>query len=222
MSLNAPQAVIFDMDGTIFATELIYHQAWQRAMKEMSLCVPDSVAHQLVGHHINACRTILNEHIPCMGTIDQLCHLSDVHFVKAISSETIPLKEGVLDLLDYLDEIGLPRVVATNSEKSRAQLKLKSSGLFERFKTVIGGNCVPRPKPAPDIFLKAAEYLDLPPAHCLVLEDSSPGVKAAYDAGMTVLMIPDIVPASEQARAQATAVCNSLFDVIDWIKNKSL
>ncbi len=220
MLQNKIQAVVFDMDGTIFATEALYFAAWQHAMEVLGLSMPSHVYNSLVGLHFDDCRVILKEYIPCAQTMDRLCDLSDIHFVKAISSGDIPLKEGIHDLLDYLEERGLPCAVATNTEKSRAQLKLKSSGLFDRFKAVIGGNCVTHPKPAPDIFLRAAEALGISPEACLALEDSPVGVTAAYQAGMTVFMIPDMVPASDEARAQATAVYPSLFDVIAWLKEK--
>ena len=220
MRITRPiKAAIFDMDGTIFATERLYHAAWRHAMEVLGINhIPDHTFGRLVGMRVDDCMRILSDHIPCQQTMGQLVDLADVQFVKLISNDPIPFKEGIHELLDYVKGLGLPCAVATNSEKSRAQLKLKSRGLFDRFRTVVGGECVHHPKPAPDVYLKAAESLEVPPEACLAFEDSAPGVASAYQAGMTVLMIPDMVDPTDEARAQAHAVLPNCFEVIEFLK----
>ena len=73
-------------------------------------------------------------------------------------------------------------------------------------------------KPAPDIFLAASMQLEVPPKHCLVLEDSDAGIQAAYDAGMTSVMIPDMKPPSEQSRAFARKVFGELGEFHDYFR----
>ena len=103
--------------------------------------------------------------------------------------------------------------VATSTERSVAQRQLGGLGLWRRFSVVTTGDEVINGKPAPDLFLLAAERLGVEPSRCLVLEDSEAGVMAAHRAGMRVFCVPDIKEPPERVLALADGVYSSLRHV---------
>lgn len=105
----------------------------------------------------------------------------------------LPLKPGVLDLLGRLD---LPRAIATSSSRRQADRKLARSGLSGQFRHVVVLEDVAMPKPAPDPYMLAARWLGVAPGRCLAFEDSETGAMSARAAGMTVVQVPDLLPAS--------------------------
>ena len=103
---------------------------------------------------------------------------------------------GLDELLALLDSRGLPKAVATSTERRQAAAQLGGLGLLERFNVIATGDEVRNGKPAPDLFLLAAHRLGMKPSQCLVLEDSEAGVIAAHRAGMHVWVVPDLKPPS--------------------------
>jgi HAD superfamily hydrolase (TIGR01509 family) len=130
-----------------------------------------------------------------------------------VAREGIALKTGLLEILDWLDRENVPRAVATSTRRARAVAKLAHASLLERFDAVVGGDEVPRGKPAPDIYLEAAHRIGVAPSACIVLEDSEPGVLAAFAAGMRPIMVPDIAPPSPSLAARGVTVLASLHEV---------
>jgi beta-phosphoglucomutase-like phosphatase (HAD superfamily) len=94
----------------------------------------------------------------------------------------------------------------------RARAKLGQAALLPRFHAIVGGDEVRAGKPAPDIYVEAARRLEVAPGDCVALEDSDPGVRAALAAGMTVLMVPDLVPPSAALMAAGPLVMASLHE----------
>ena len=130
-----------------------------------------------------------------------------------VARDGIALKTGVHEVLDWLDEVQLPRAVATSTRRARAKVKLTEAGLFQRIDALVGGDEVPHGKPAPDLPLEAARRLGVAPSDCVVLEDSHPGVRAAIAAGMPVFMIPDLVEPADDVIAAGAIVVRSLHHV---------
>ena len=130
-----------------------------------------------------------------------------------VAAEGISLKPGLDDILDLLDERGVAAAVATSTRRERARAKLDRVGLLHRFAALVGGDDVARGKPAPDIFLAAAERLGVAAGDCIVLEDSEPGIIAAAAAGMTPVMVPDLHPPSAELLLLEPLVLASLSAV---------
>jgi HAD superfamily hydrolase (TIGR01509 family) len=105
----------------------------------------------------------------------------------------IPHRPGLLQLLDHLEARKVPKAVATSTERERALWKLDRAGISRRFDAVAGGDEVSRGKPAPDIFLLAAERLGIPPAECAGFEDSPAGLLSLHTAGIRSIFIKDLV-----------------------------
>lgn len=121
----------------------------------------------------------------------------------------IPLKPGVFELLARVRHLGLPMAIATSSRRLPAATKVDVTGLRPWMTAVVSFDDVSQPKPAPDAYLHAARLLGVAPAACLAFEDSEVGCRSAWDAGLTVVQVPDIHPASGE---YAHFVAASLLD----------
>ena len=133
-------------------------------------------------------------------------------------AEGVALKAGVLELLDHLDELGLPRAVATSSSRANAREHLGHNGVFERFAVIVAREDVERHKPNPDPFLKAAALMGIAPEACLALEDSHNGVRAAHAAGMMTVMVPDLLEPTDEMHEKCVAIAESLHRVLDLVE----
>lgn len=204
-----PAAVLFDMDGLLIESEQALLQCWREAAQVLQLeALDDALWLSFVGLSDPACHELLRQRLDeeqLQALLRELQARYDAHV-----DAGIPLKEGVLELLALLDAHGMPRAVVTSTRRERALQKLARCGLLPRFDTIVTGSDVTHSKPAPDIYLLAAQRLDVPPARCIVLEDSVPGVRAALAAGMTTIQIPDLVAPDAATRALGHRIADSL------------
>ena len=122
--------------------------------------------------------------------------MNGLQFIKGCIAG-VDVKAG-FDMLHHLQATGIGRAVATSSAGHKAR-PFADVGLLPLFDHVTGGDEVKAGKPAPDVYLDAARKLGIAPADCLALEDSENGVTAALAAGMTVIQIPDLAPATRPA-----------------------
>jgi len=208
----AVRAVIFDMDGLMFDTERPARQAWFRAMSERGYVLDDGVYLRVIGRTSQATRAIFIEAFGPDLPIDAI-ESSASSYLRDLIEPTPPIKPGLLELLDHIDELGMMMAVASSTARAEVARRLSTCGLERRFSAVVGGDDVSIGKPAPDLFLRASELLRLPPADCVVLEDSRAGIQAAAAAGMTPVMVPDMVEPSALCLELAVHVVSSLSDV---------
>ncbi len=205
-----PDAVIFDMDGLMIDSERVSIACWTQAAHELALPLADDFWLRFVGLGDRDCERLLLQHIDA-GQVPALfarCH--DLY--EARTQEGLPLRPGILDLLQLLHDHGIARAVATSTRQPRASRKLAAAGLLPFFEVVVTSSDVAHPKPAPDIYLLAAQKLGKDPARCLALEDSPAGIRAAVGAGMTAIQVPDLVHPDDDLRALGHRIVDSLAD----------
>ena len=135
-----------------------------------------------------------------------------------VETQAIPVKKGVIQLLQWLQANNIPMAVATSTHKELAITKLKLAGLFDYFQLICNGCEVVNGKPSPDIFLLAAERLNIDPKRCLAFEDSSNGVRSAISAGCQVYQVPDLVIPCGNISALGHTICDSLEEVLIQLK----
>lgn len=210
------EAVIFDLDGTLLDTERVAQEAFLGACAEFAVPPRMDLLLRCVGAAEPITRRILQEGFGPQLDGAAFYATWSRHFEELGRHTPAPLKEGALMLLDTVAQLGLPMAIATSSQTPHALHKLGRAGLLERFRTVIGADQVNKPKPDPEVYLKAAEYLRVDPRACLALEDSEYGVRAAHAAGMTVIQVPDMTQPSADLRALGHIVLASLKDVAGY------
>jgi HAD superfamily hydrolase (TIGR01509 family) len=184
-------AVIFDLDGTLVDTESLLQVAGTRTFAKLGIEVEQSLLHSLIGKDDNTSAAIIRAAFPKLDFEEYVAICSAD--VAQMQAQNLPLKPGALEILR---RVGQPKAMATSSSRLQAEKKLMLTGLAVHFMHVITLDDVERAKPAPDPFLLAASRLGVDPARCLVFEDSEPGAEAAHSAGMTVVQVPDIIPAT--------------------------
>jgi HAD superfamily hydrolase (TIGR01509 family) len=207
-----PAAVIFDMDGLLFGSETLYLEAAVSAVTEIGHDAVTEVFYRMVGVPWTRNREILLEHYGAAFPVDDFVTVWLRHF-DVIAETRLELKPGALELLGTLDEMRLPRAIATSSSHRTVERHLSAHGLAGRFDAIVGHGDYENGKPAPDPFLKAAERLGIEPALCLALEDSHNGVRSASAAGMMTLMVPDLLEPTEEIRDLCASVVPDLHEV---------
>lgn len=212
-----PAAVLFDMDGLMIDSERAVLACWRSAASEFDVVFDEALLLSLVGLHEKLCMPRLREHHPD-ADIDGISARTDELYAAAVE-RGLPLKPGIFPLLHWLDAIKLPKTVATSTKRHRAEQKLTQTGLAAYFGAFVAGDDVENPKPAPDIYLKAATLLGVAPQDCVVLEDSEPGVRAALAAGMTPIQIPDLLLPGPAMHALGHRIVASLDDAHQLLRS---
>lgn len=211
------RAVIFDMDGLLLDSERIALAVVAEAAAELGLPWREEVGLAMVGLTSRDSDLVVRRHLGEDFPMDRLREAFGRRYERAIQSGRILPKPGAAEILDLLDALGTPRMVATSTMRSRAVPKLASAGLLDRFHGLVCGDEVSRGKPDPEIFLTAASRLGVPPTDCLVLEDSNAGIRGALAAGMLAVMVPDMLQPAEDVLAAGVFRATSLLEVCDLL-----
>jgi HAD superfamily hydrolase (TIGR01509 family) len=206
------KAVVFDMDGLLVDTEVVVFRAMTRAAAGAGGQMPFEIFKRMVGLQHAASDRIVREHFGERFDLAAWNAAVSAHFRDELAAG-IALKAGVLEILDHLDALGLPRAIATSSSLESVHASLGPHNLVERFHALITRDVQTRGKPHPEPFLKAAEALDVDPAACLALEDSHNGVRAACAAGMMTVMVPDMLDPTEEMRTLCVRIASDLHEV---------
>jgi beta-phosphoglucomutase-like phosphatase (HAD superfamily) len=207
-----PAAVVFDMDGLLFDTETLYQDAILLAAAEGGYDIAGEVFRSTIGVPWAQSRTLLLSHFGEAFPVDDF-QAAWVHHFWVIAGTCLALKPGVLELLDALEQLRLPRAIATSSSRRTVERHLTAHELMGRFDVIVAHGEYERGKPAPDPFLKAAERLGVDPHLCLALEDSHYGIRSASSAGMMTIMVPDLLEPTEEIRGLCTFVVGDLHEV---------
>jgi HAD superfamily hydrolase (TIGR01509 family) len=217
LNLEQVKAVIFDMDGLMIDSEPIYQVSWYEAAKAQGVHLEADFYPLVQGR-----KTAEAEHILfgySRGKIDIRQFQADwpKRWQKIGDSQGIPLKRGLQVLLQRLRAMGLPLAVATSSNASIMHYALQAAGLISYFDELTHGQETSKGKPEPDIYLLAAQKLNVHPQNCLVFEDSPSGTRAALRAGMQVVMVPDHVQPTPALRKEAHLICDSLDAFLQYL-----
>ena len=216
------QAVLFDMDGTVFDTEVIYRRCWFRAAKDVGFKEDIDLFLQRVSGLNHADMTALVYRV--YGD-DAPFEVLWGRWLECIDEEMacgiLPLKAGAPDILFAFKERGIKIALVTSSGQKTVARYLQMSGLEGVFDAIVTGNQVTHGKPHPECFLTAAKELGISPAHCAVVEDSPNGIKAAHAAGMYTVMVPDLHPCTQELRSLLWHLCDTLTDLLPLVDNEN-
>ena len=207
---------LFDMDGLMIDSERLAFNCWKNTLQKYGEDVTEEEYVGYSGHRYDEIRVLFQQKRPWFHQFEEFEKESDLDFMNAIDAG-VPLKPGLHELLDALDEKGIQKVIVSSSSNEHVERTLKPSGIKARFAGVIGGMKVKHSKPKPDIFLLACETYGVRPEDCIVFEDSIAGVMASIAANIPVICVPDMRPLPEELAAQCYAVCPTLAEAIPLI-----
>lgn len=204
------QACIFDMDGVLLDSERFLRDIVVSVSEELGYTISDEVYLACVGRNERDVRTILEERVSKDFPHDEVITRVHARAEALLTSDGWPLKPGVVEALQTIVDKDLRLCVATSTAQALAHERLTSANIRHFFEHISGGDEVARGKPAPDIFLLAASRLKLPPADCVVIEDSEYGAQGAITARMQCVMVPDLKIPPEWIRPQLLGVFDDL------------
>ena len=212
IDINNIKSIIFDMDGVIFDTELVYLEIWSKVFEKYGYKLQKEVYAEVLGTgRENVKKVFLNNYgneLP----IDKMYREKDEDLEKAVD-KGIPLKQGAYEILSYLKNNNYKIALATSASKERALKQLRNADIEKFFDVIVSRDDVKETKPNPDIFLKAAKKLNVNPNECIVIEDSSAGIKAAFNAGMAGIHVVDLKEPDNEIIRNCYKSFNNLNDI---------
>ena len=214
----AIRGVLFDMDGLVLDSEVLYTRFWREAAAALgySMTIAQSLGMRSLGKKRGQpyLEGLFGPGIDYTALRNKRIELMDAY----VAVHGIPPKPGISELLDHMDERGIPAAITSSSPMESIEKHLSAVNLLHRFRKLCSGHNIPNTKPAPDIYLLGAKELGLKPEECLALEDSPTGILSAYRAGCLPVMIPDLDQPEEDTKKLLFAKADSLTDIIEILK----
>ena len=209
------KAVIFDMDGVIFDTEMVYLRVWSEVFEKYGYKMTKDIYASVLGTGRENVKKVFLDTFGDELPIDDMYIEKDENLAIAIE-KGVPLKSGVHEILKYLKDNDFKIALATSAVSERAFKQLRQGNIEKFFNVVVCRDEVRETKPNPEIFLKAAKKLMVEPNECIVIEDSSAGIEAAFNAGMIPIHVVDLKDADENILKN----CYKSFNNLNEIRNE--
>ncbi len=205
------KGAIFDMDGVLFDTERLYQDIWHEIAKERQIELDSGFVKTISGTNGSKMLQVVEKYyqVPDGTVIVDVC----MSRMKEKLSVHVPVKEGVFEILQFLKEKGIRTAVASSTARQQIEQNLKMAGIRDYFAEIVSGSEVKNGKPAPDIFLCAAERIGCRPEECFAFEDSENGVRSGHAAGCVTIMIPDLIEPEEGICSYCFKICRDLKEV---------
>lgn len=211
------KAVVFDMDGVIFDSERAVMQCWKEVASRHNIPDIEKAILACTGTTMVRTREIMLNLYGADFPYDEYAKESSVIFHSRYDGGRLPMKPGVKELLSFLKEHGKKIALASSTRQQVVTDELRDAGIIGYFDRIICGDMVSRSKPAPDIFLKACEELNVSPSDSYAIEDSYNGIRAAHAGGLHPIMVPDLLPADEEMQSLAETILPSLTSVMEYL-----
>lgn len=213
------QAAIFDMDGLLLDTERVCQQSFIQACQSLSLPFFEDIYLGIIGQNAQGIEKTIRDGYGDELDYERLRKEWLKYYHGVVEHQAIPIKEGVIELLDWFKSKDIPMAVATSTDQRLAKLKLKLAGLSRYFSGITTGCEVTEGKPHPEIFLLAAKRLNVAPQACLGFEDSNNGVRSGISAGLQMYQIPDLVTPTTDIISLNHTISPSLTHVLKQLKS---
>lgn len=216
MRRSPPRAVLFDMDGLLIDSERLAMAALAHAAVEIEHEIPEPVAHRLIGLGRDAGSAVLTTSLGERFPLAAFWSAWSASYVQLVA-QGVPAKQGAREALLALRAANVACAVATSTETAHARHKLEKAGLLSHLAVVVGRDAVRHGKPAPDLYLHAAERVGVVAAECWAFEDSLPGLTAAVAAGATTHWVPDLAPIADHELPPGVERIDSLHEICRWL-----
>jgi len=211
------RALIFDMDGLLVDSEGLAAEAMDRLLTEYQLTRNAEVHDRLLGRRLVEALAIVHAGYGMEEDIDILiARYSDLR-IEALRG-SVKAMPGAAEIIARARLAGFPIALATSGMRIHADISLSETGLAGSFDSETTGDEVTRGKPAPDLFLMAAERMGIEPADAIVLEDSPLGVEAAKAAGMRAIAVLGHPGRVTTFPVSPDVVVENLYQAADWLE----
>ena len=217
--MNKIKAVLFDMDGVIFDTEREYLKEWNKIFKKYGYEMKKEIYVSVMGRGRKKVKEIFKENFGDDLPIEEMYIEKDKMLKEAIENNKVPLKQGALELLEFLKENGYKTALATSAKKDRVKSQVTHAKINNLFDAIVCADDIVNSKPDPEIFLKAAEKVNVKPENCIVIEDSEAGIRAAFNAGMIAFHVKDLKEADESIIKYCDKNFENLIEIKKYIEN---
>lgn len=188
-ALKGVQALVFDMDGVLIDSEPLHLLAYQKFLQDFGLTFLEEDNHKFLGmKDLDCAKHLVERHKLTITALEFVERKESV--LHQLFVEQLKVQPGVLQTLENALKLNIPTVIASSATMPTIELVVKLTGTAKFFRHLCSGDEVTNGKPAPDVFLLAAERLGVKPSECLVIEDTFNGVCAAKAAGMMCIAIP--------------------------------
>lgn len=216
------KTVIFDMDGLMFDTEKIYYETNQMIADELEMDYNKETYMNFVGagyhQEFNGMLEIYKDEQLVKAYFDKTGQILQ----NSLRNGPVDKMPGLIELLDYLKAAKIPMIVASSTHRELVEHMLERLGVRNYFVDIVGGDEVLFAKPDPAIFNKAFAKTSLTnKKEALVLEDSKNGVLSAYDAGIPVILVPNMVEPDDEMKEKTVTILPDLYAVKIFIEKNN-
>lgn len=207
------KAIVFDMDGVLLDSETISDRTWLIAAEELGLSATTEILNACRGTNKNDAMQILKNYYGKDFDSENFLNRTSELFHEIENDEGIPLMPYAKEILEYLK----PRyrlALASSTRGPTVERQLRTAGIIDFFETRTTGDMVTHSKPNPEIYLMACKSIGMEAGECAAVEDSLNGIRSAYAAGLSPVMVIDKIQPTEEIRK----MCVNIFDSLDGLK----
>jgi HAD superfamily hydrolase (TIGR01509 family) len=186
--------------------------------KEFGYEIKPDLVIETIGIDIEGTKKIFSDHFGEDFPFYKLRELREEYALKHVKKNGVPVKAGLYELLDFLEDKNISKALATSSERTKAEKYLNLGNVLDRFNFTLCGDEVTKGKPNPEIFQKVAQKANFDKKNCIVLEDSENGILAASRAGMRPVFVKDVIELSGGTKKLVFKEFKSLIEVRDYLE----
>ncbi len=205
-----PEAVLFDLDGTLLDTERLYQDAWKKSAKDLGYPLSEERVLSLRSLDRRIADTYFEEWFGSKEVGQKIRALRE-EYMKGMA---VFAKPGARELALFLQSKGIPFCVCSASPVSSIEDKLEKAGLEDAFTNLFSARDVPMGKPHPDVYLAAMRELGIDPKKAIAVEDSPNGFQSALSAGLNVIYAVDLTEPNGEIAQRAYKVVHRLDEII--------
>ncbi len=212
------KAIIFDMDGVLFDTETVCLEAWMEVARKNQLPEMEKVFPKCIGLNVTDTEIVMKDAYGPNIDFPELKRQMSEEFWRYVEQNGQPEKPGIHQILEWLQTSPYKVGLASSTRKASILKHLEDAGIAEYFEVVVSGDMVEHSKPNPDIYLLACREIGVEPSEAYAVEDSYNGIRSAYTAGMKPLMVPDMLPPTDEMREKSVGIFENLNAVLEFLK----